>query len=283
MKLPLFSRAQQSGFSSGLADALETLQSSIRHYGMSRELYRIIRERRLSTVFQPILNLQDGSCLGYEVLNRPPASRYFPNTESFYDYIGRTKRVFEFERYCRETSFERFESARRLARLPGEKSSEVLFVNVHPQVLSDAAYRSGETVRMLEKYRIPPGRVVFELTEKQAVTDYAQFERVLSNYRAQGFRIAIDDAGSGYSSLKAIVSLRPEFIKLDKSLIRDLHLHEDQRRMVKLLQEFAEGSGTSIIAEGIEHGAEAEFLIQEGIGYGQGYAIGRPSPELMPR
>lgn len=278
MKFPLLA----SALTSACRDLSETVQASVRTYGKSRELHRIVQGRKLSTFFQPILNLQDGSCLGYEVLNRPPVSNRFPDTEAFYDYIGRTDRVFEFERYCRETSFERFEAARRRLRLPGEDSDEVVFINVHPMVLADAAYRAGETVRLLRRLGLPPERVVFELTEKQAVSDYAEFERVLSNYRAQGFRIAVDDAGSGYNSLQTIVNLKPEFIKLDKSLIRDLHKHEDRQRMVKLLQEFAAGSGTSIIAEGIENRAEAELLRREGIEYGQGYALGRPDPDLKP-
>ncbi|NGZ74791.1 EAL domain-containing protein [Saccharibacillus alkalitolerans] len=278
MKSPLF----MPGIIAAWSDLLESVQSSARAYGKSRELHRIVQGRKLSTFFQPILNLQNESCLGYEVLNRPPVSRHFPNTELFYDYIGRTNRVFAFERYCRETSLERFEEARSRIRVPERDPGSVVFINVHPLVLTDSAYRSGETARLLKRYGLPPEQVVFELTEKQAVTDYGEFERVLSHYRDQGFRIAVDDAGSGYSSLKTIVSLKPEFIKLDKSLIRDLHLHEDRRRMVKLLQEFAEGSGTAIIAEGIETSEEAEFLRREGIEYGQGYALGRPDPELKP-
>ncbi|MCQ4085378.1 EAL domain-containing protein [Saccharibacillus sp. JS10] len=273
-----------TGLSTAWKDLVESIQSSTRTYRKSRELHRIIQERKLSTFFQPILNLQSGSCLGYEVLNRPPSSISFPNTEMFYDYLGQTNRVFAFEQYCRETSFERFEAARsqKQSQPTNETSSDIVFINVHPLIMTDSAYRSGETVRMLAKYGLLPEQVVFELTEKQAVTDYAEFSRVLSHYRDQGFRIAVDDAGSGYSSLKTIVNLKPEFIKLDKSLIRDLHQHEDRRRMVKLLQEFAQGSGTSIIAEGIENRFEAEFLRAEGIQYGQGYALGYPDPQLKP-
>ncbi|GGO01338.1 EAL domain-containing protein [Saccharibacillus kuerlensis] len=252
-------------------------------YEKSRELHRIIYKRELSTFFQPILNLQDKTCLGYEVLNRPPLSNRFPSTEDFYDYLGRSNQIFAFERYCRESSIERFEAAlKRSEDLPSKSTDYIVFINVHPLVLTDSAYQSGETLRLLDRFGLPPERVIFELTEKQAVTDYAEFERVLSHYRAQGFRIAVDDAGSGYSSLKTIVSLQPEFIKLDKSLIRNLYKHADQQRMVRLLQEFAQGSGTSIIAEGIECWEEAEFLRNEGIAFGQGYALGRPCPELKP-
>ncbi|MFE6076161.1 EAL domain-containing protein [Paenibacillus sp. NPDC057886] len=124
--------------------------------------------------------------------------------------------------------------------------------------------------------------MVFELTEKQAVQDYVEFERILSNYRSQGFRIAIDDAGSGYSSLKAIVSLKPDFIKLDRALISRVDTHPDQQHILRILKQFAVDSGTSIIAEGIERYEEIQFLRREGIEYGQGYALGRPDTVLRP-
>ncbi|QCT01614.1 EAL domain/GGDEF domain protein [Paenibacillus algicola] len=254
----------------------------IRQYMVSLKRYHalrgMIRDQSLTTYFQPVISLQEGSPLGYEVLNRPPASSLFPNTEAFYDFIGHTDQVFAFERASRDLSFNRFCAALTRSDKPRDT---VIFINIHPQVLLDTNYRSGETLQLLSRYGLSPKQVVFELTEKQAVHDYVEFERILYHYRAQGFRVAIDDAGSGYNSLKAIVSLKPEFIKLDKSLIRNVHQCPNQQRIVKLLQEFAAESGTHIIAEGIEAREEFVFLQQEGIEYGQGYAIGRPATELQ--
>lgn len=259
------------------------LQQTVGHFVRSHrrfyELKRIIRSQQLSTFFQPIFNLQAGYCLGYEVLNRPPFSDHFPDTEVFYDYIGETNQVFAFEQFCREISFRRYREA--LQEQPD--TSQALFINIHPQVLYDSSYRTGETLRHLFRYGLKPEQVVFELTEKQAVQDYEGFQRILSHYRDQGFRIAIDDAGSGYNSLKSIVTLQPEFIKLDKSIVRHLDSRPDQQRVVQLLQEFARSTGTHIIAEGIEREEELEFLQQEGIQFGQGYALGRPSPSLCYR
>lgn len=277
MKTPL----SPSEANSGLYHYMTYFYRATRLYWKScrrfHALQRIIRNQTLTTYFQPILNLQEGTCLGYEVLNRPPVTPLFPHTESFYDFIGHTDQVFAFERFCRDISFNRF----RLALIRSRKPVDTLvFVNIHPQVLSDPGYRSGETIQLLSRYGLSPQQVVFELTEKQAVHDYVAFERILSHYRSQGFRIAIDDAGSGYNSLKAIVSLKPEFIKIDKSLIRHLHLHPNQQRIVKLLQEFAAESGTHIIAEGIEEPEELAFLQREGIEYGQGYALGKPATEM---
>lgn len=152
-----------------------------------------------------------------------------------------------------------------------------MFVNVHPGVLNDPRHRSGESLALLKELGLAPERIVFELTERQAVQDYVQFEKVLSHYREQGFRIAVDDAGSGYNSLKTLVYLKPEFIKLDKSLIRGIHHCREQQELLELIREYAERSSTRVIAEGIETAAELHFLQSAGVEWGQGYALGRPT------
>jgi EAL domain-containing protein (putative c-di-GMP-specific phosphodiesterase class I) len=152
-----------------------------------------------------------------------------------------------------------------------------VFVNVHPGVLNDARHKSGETMSLLKELGLAPERVVFELTERQAVQDYIGFEKVLSHYREQGFRIAVDDAGSGYNSLKTLVYLKPEFIKLDKSLIHGIHSSREQQELLELVREYAHRSSTRVIAEGIETVQELHFLQMAGIEYGQGYALGRPA------
>ncbi|WP_138493722.1 EAL domain-containing protein [Paenibacillus pinistramenti] len=279
MKKPLLPSRDKSGLYNYMTFFYHITRHSFVSYKRFNELQRIIRTRTLSTVFQPIFNLQTDACLGFEVLNRPPVSSFFPNTESFYDFIGCTDHVFAFEQFCRELSLERFKKAAGLEN----KQPAVIFLNVHPEVLSDSNYRSGETLQLLSRFGFGPEQIVFELTERQALQDYEAFERVLSHYRSQGFRIAIDDAGSGYNGLKAIVSLKPEFIKLDKSIIRGVHVQPNQQHVVKLLQEFAAASGTHIIAEGLESQHEISYLRDQGIEFGQGYALGRPAAELQYR
>ena len=212
-----------------------------------RELKRIMKNDALSTFFQPIISLGTEEIAGYESLNRPPFSKFFPTTELFYDYIGSTNQVFLFELFCRNASLKHYSS--NLKEAPSEKE-KLLFINIHPDVLIDTKYRTGETIQLLQEFDLKPSQIVFELTEKQAVTDFAMFERVLYNYRSQGFRLAIDDVGTGYNSLKTIVHLRPEFIKLDRSLIHNIINNEAQKKIVSLLLNFAIQSNTSVIAEG---------------------------------
>lgn len=249
------------------------------NYKRFTELKKIMENQSLNTYFQPILKLDSGKTIGYEVLNRPTQSKLFPNTEKFYDFIGQSDQVFSFECFCRNLSLRRF-----IDRLPEEESKEcpLIFLNIHPNVLLDASYHSGETLQLLSELGIEPRQVVFELTEKSAVTDFALFEKVLSNYRAQGFRIAIDDVGSGYNSLKTLIYLKPEFVKLDRSLIQNIDQNIEQQQLVTLIFEYAKQSFTKVIAEGIETVNELKFIREHGVHYGQGYALGRPNEEVKP-
>jgi EAL domain-containing protein (putative c-di-GMP-specific phosphodiesterase class I) len=258
--------------------ALKKRKSGIEDLWRYNELIKIMKNNRLSTFFQPIIDLKSGETIGYEALNRPPFSRLFPSTDLFYDFIGGTNLVFLFELFCRNTSLKNFST--NIKAVPSERE-KLLFMNIHSEVLIDTNYRPGETIQLLQEFNLKPSQIVFELTEKKAVDDFAMFEKVLKNYRTQGFRIAIDDAGTGYNSLKTLVHFRPEFIKLDRSLIHNIVHNEAQQKMVSLLLNFAMESNTSVIAEGIEHDEDLDYLKKEGMHFGQGYALGRPSPIIL--
>lgn len=242
------------------------------------ELLKIMRNDALTTFFQPIIDLVTEEIVGYEALNRPPFSKFFPSTDKFYDYIGSTNQVFLFELFCRNASISQFSN--NIKEVPCQKE-KLLFINIHPDVLVDSKYKPGETIQLLQEFDLKPSQIVFELTEKKAVKDFDMFEKVLTNYRSQGFRLAVDDAGTGYNSLKTLVHLEPEFIKLDRSLIHNIVKNDAKQKMVNLLVNFANQSNTSVIAEGVENQEDLKFLKQEGIHLGQGYAIGKPHPKIL--
>lgn len=242
-------------------------------------LQKIMRNQLLDTFFQPIVCLQSGTTIGYEALNRPAPSKWFPSTESFYDFVGQTDQVFLFDYFCRNISLQRFIE---LSEHLEAREDTLLFMNIHPHVLLDSSYHSGETLGLLQDLGIDPGNIVLELTERSAVTDFVQFEQVLSNYRSQGFRIAVDDMGAGYNSLKTLVHLKPEFIKLDKSLTQNIDQNNSQQQMVTLIIEFSKKTMTHVIAEGIERVEDLSYLSNKEVDFGQGYALGKPKKEVMP-
>jgi EAL domain-containing protein (putative c-di-GMP-specific phosphodiesterase class I) len=119
-------------------------------------------------------------------------------------------------------------------------------------------------------------RVVLEVTEHLPVEDYAVLGVALESLRSRGLRLAIDDVGAGFSSLRHIVHLGPDLLKLDVSLIRDLDRDDVRRAVVEALTSFAARIGANVIAEGIETTAELAALQDIGVGFGQGYFLGRP-------
>ncbi|MDR7001897.1 EAL domain-containing protein (putative c-di-GMP-specific phosphodiesterase class I) [Neobacillus niacini] len=274
---PLASTIRTNHFYSFLKFLNNRRKNEILYYKRLKELQRIIKNHALNTYFQPILKLNSGETIGYEVLNRPAVTALFSDTETFYDFVGQSNQVFLFECFCRNISLKRFIDRYKENR---QQKAPLLFINIHPHVLLDSNYQSGETLQLLSSLGIEPEQIVFELTEKSAVTEFELFEKVLSNYRSQGFRIAIDDVGSGYNSLKTLVYLKPEFIKLDKSLIQNIDQNKEQQQLVKLIIEYAKQSSTEIIAEGIEKMEELAFIQDQGVHYGQGYALGKPNQEV---
>jgi EAL domain-containing protein (putative c-di-GMP-specific phosphodiesterase class I) len=242
-----------------------------------KELQGLMQTEKINSFFQPILSLESGSTIGFEVLNRPQSSSLFPTTEQFYDYVGKSNKAFMVEHFLRKLSFERFTEQIKDNR---DHKDQLMFLNIQTQILADPNFRSGITLELLKKHHLSPYQIVLELTEKESISNSDQFERAIDHYQQQGFRIAIDDAGTGYNSLQTLVRVKPEFIKLDKSLIRNIDKHPKQQYLVELLLEFALQSDTSIIAEGIETVSELMLLKKLGLHLGQGYALGKPMPQL---
>jgi EAL domain-containing protein (putative c-di-GMP-specific phosphodiesterase class I) len=125
---------------------------------------------------------------------------------------------------------------------------------------------------------LPPERIVIEITEHTDVDDYEDLLRVLQPLRQRGIRLAIDDAGAGYSSLRHILNLRPDYIKLDIDLIRHIDIDPARRALASALIAFARDTDSTIIAEGVETASEFATLQALGVEQAQGYFLGRPKP-----
>jgi len=125
---------------------------------------------------------------------------------------------------------------------------------------------------------LPLGRVVLEMTEHEPVEDYDALIRALAPLRAAGLRVAVDDAGAGYASLRHVMLLKPDVIKLDTSIIRHVDTDRMRQGMAAALVAFARHAGTTVVAEGIETEAEAAMLRKLRLPLGQGYLLARPMP-----
>lgn len=243
-------------------------QLGIRSSARRRRLVQDVRVRwavrdpaAMNMVFQPIVSLPGRKVVGMEALARfPGRPRRAPNVW-FAEATGVGLGV-ELELVAVEKALA------ALDRLPPEV---YLTVNVSPTTL--AKTRFYELIA-----EAGGGRLVAEITEHALIQDYDRVSGGLGRLRALGMRIAVDDAGAGFASLRHILELSPEVIKLDLTLIRDIHRDRAKQALAASLISFAEKSGSTIVAEGIERAAEAKMLAEMGVGYGQGYFFGRPAP-----
>ncbi len=229
----------------------------------------------LYMAYQPIFDLKDNEVVGLEALARftcPPDR----STDTWLAEAGAVGRLLEMELACLRTAL------RDLPRLPEEA---YLSLNVSPAMTVDP-----ELHEVLDGF--PAERLVLEMTEHARVDDYPALKAVLGGFRERGIRLAIDDAGAGFASLRHIVLLNPDFIKLDMTLTRDVHRDETRRALVVALVAFGSQIGASVVAEGIETAEQLATLREVGVQFGQGFYLARPralsddevswfSPELI--
>ncbi len=239
---------------------------------MKKLLEDIIKSENIRTVFQPIVSLVDGTILGYEALSRGPEGSPLERPDMLFKVAEANNMVWELEYLCRIKALEK---AQKMMPI------KMLFLNVDPKVMNDEKFTSGFTKDFMLKLGIDPGNIIFEITERTCIEDYKIFKKTIDNYIDQGFRIAIDDTGAGYSGLKMLAEIHPHYIKLDMDLIRDIDKKPLNQALVKALAEFAVSVNMKIIAEGIETIDELNILIDFGIHYGQGYLLQRPAPEFL--
>jgi PAS domain S-box-containing protein len=229
------------------------LEASLRDSAARRSIRAILEQRAFSPVFQPIVDLRDGAIVGWEALTRftsedAPAS-VFASAE-------RSGLGAELELAC---------IAAALAA--GGTVGGFLSLNVSPAVVRTANLRD-----LISGFGRP---LVLEITEHAAIEDYDTLRAALRSLTT-GIRIAVDDAGAGYASLRHVVELRPDFVKLDLRVVRGIDADEARQALVAGMVHFAEKAGILLVAEGIETEAELLTLRSLGVGLGQGNLLGQP-------
>ena len=189
-----------------------------------KEFREIVSDRLIRSVYQPIVDLETGGILAWEALARGPEGSHFQFPAVLFDFAEEVDQVFSLEKACRESAIH------HLGTIGPEQK---LFLNVHPKTLVDPAFSPGQTLRLLEKSGLAPSDVVLEITERHSVRDFALFHRTLDHYRSQGFQVAVDDVGTGYSGLWSIAEIRPDYLKVDMSLVREIDHNPVKRALME--------------------------------------------------
>jgi EAL domain-containing protein (putative c-di-GMP-specific phosphodiesterase class I) len=224
---------------------------------------RLCAEGRLETVFQPMIELGSSQHVAYEALTRFPGETR-TTRECFAD-AAEVGAGLDLELAAVRSA---------LAHLGEIPARTRLSINVSPAVaLTDEFYDLVSPVA---------DRLIIELTEHEPVDDYDALGEALSHLRAIGALVAIDDVGAGFATLRHILRLSPDILKLDLSLTRAIETDPGTRALTSALIDFADNTGALIAAEGIENEGELELLRELGVDQGQGYFLGRPK-RLMER
>lgn len=232
------------------------------------ELKKIVEEKQIRTFFQPIIDVKNAKVIAYEALSRGPIGSKFERPDYLFDMAKQNNMLWEVEYLCRTLAIER---AKKYS------IEEFLFLNVDPDIIKDKKFKEGFTNEFLKLYNLSPERIIFEITEKTAVEDYKVFREALEHYIKQGYKIAIDDTGAGYSGFRLISEIKPQFIKLDMELIRDIDKDSFKQALCKNLVSLGKITNMKIIAEGVETIDELVFLIETGVEFVQGYFLKRPT------
>jgi EAL domain-containing protein (putative c-di-GMP-specific phosphodiesterase class I) len=242
------------------AHVAESDECTLRLDEHASRIRKVLDDGAISVVYQPIVDLGAGVRVGYEALARFPIEP-LRSPDSWFAEAEAAGLGVELELAAARVAVAGF------ARLP---AGSFLAINASPRVAVHRCFR--EYLRGL-----PPELLVIEMTEHARIEDYEQVNRRLNRRRAEGVRVAVDDAGAGFASMNHILGLVPNIIKLDAGLVRGVDQNPRRRSLVRSMARFGSEVGADILAEGVETHSELATLVELGVRYGQGFLLGRPA------
>jgi EAL domain-containing protein (putative c-di-GMP-specific phosphodiesterase class I) len=242
------------------------MRRSVRERDDRESLLQIIYNQDLWTAFQPIIEMDSGSVMGFEALARGPRGTELEYPAALFGLASRFGLGDELERAARRQSFTDWQAFGAPARL---------FINTVPATVRDTSFLGRGVLDYLGP-TLSPRFVTLEITEGQVIANINLYREAMHSFTELGFSFAIDDLGAGYSGLETLATLGASYLKIDMGLVRDVHQKRVNQQVVKAILELGSGVGATVIAEGIETKEEAETLRGIGLRYAQGYLFGRP-------
>jgi EAL domain-containing protein (putative c-di-GMP-specific phosphodiesterase class I) len=231
------------------------------------DIKTIIEQKAISTVFQPIFNIQQQSITGYEALTRGPEGSPLYSPDVLFQHATQAGLLSELEILCRDKAIKRFAEL----NLTGK-----LFLNISPLVLLNKNHPQGETIKFVEQAGLNCQQVVIELSEKYPFPNNDTLRHALDKYRQFGFNVAIDDLGAGYSGLKLWSQLLPNIVKIDRYFVENCHGDRFKQKFLQAIFDLATAANAEVVVEGIECREEFELLKKLGMVHAQGFYLARP-------
>ena len=230
-------------------------------------LTKLVLAGDVTMVYQPIFDLRTEEVFGYEALVRPHHTSGISCADDLFATAKEAGLLFDLDNLCRHHGLE---NARELPF--GTK----LFLNCLPMAIHDPSFRGDQLTRLLDSIELAPEDLVLEISERESIDNFTIFREARDYYAKLGIRVALDDTGAGYASLRAVMELAPDYIKLDHFLVHSIEEDPPRQELLVALEAVAKKIGSQIIAEGIETAAEYEVVKSLGIVYGQGFYMARP-------
>lgn len=221
-----------------------------------------------SFAFQPIVAASTREVIAFEALVRGPGGEL---SADVFAKVPR-KKLYRFDQACR---LKALYLARRL------NIQTKLNVNLLPNAIYSTSLNVQATLKASGEYDFPVEDIVFEVSESEKFMDYARILNVLKSYQDYGFQTAVDDFGTGYSGLKLLAEYQPNYLKIDRNLIADIHVNHVKQTIIHGIAQICGELSIEMVAEGVEKVEEYSWLREAGINIFQGYYFARPTFEAL--
>jgi len=231
------------------------------------EFSRILEEESINMLFQPIVNLKDNKILGYEALCRGPRQSPLHFPDALFCTAEKVNKVTILDELARKKAIQSF--------MPFLNKYK-LFLNMRPSNLYEYNFFKTSVLNNLESNNIDASNIVIEITEQCPVNSIIDYKKLISDLKNSGIKLALDDVGSGYSGLKTILEIEPDYLKIDMDLTKDIHKDKLKKNLMKGLISLSNYCDMKLIVEGIECREELETILELGAYAGQGYFLQKP-------
>jgi len=240
----------------------------------STVLAALIGSNGLTAHFQPIVSLSKRQVFGYEALCRTTGENPFGTIDALFEQAQCHGLTMDLDMLCRRNGIEGAAGHRI------QQTGCPLFLNICPNSLQHPDYSTGTTEQLAARAGLDKDMIVLEITERDAVSNYQLFQKVIRHYRKSGFRIAIDDFGAGHGGLKMLSILEPDFVKIDRHFFQKQEKSRVNYNLIDAIATACHRIGVDVIAEGIEDREDVRTCLSVGIDLLQGFYFARPAPTL---
>jgi diguanylate cyclase (GGDEF)-like protein len=237
------------------------------------ELADVMREGRITTLFQPIVDPRTRTIVAHEALTRGPSDSWLHAPQNLFEAARRASLKVDLDFLCMQNAFKRFVAA----RVSGQ-----LFVNVSPDTIYEDSMFAERFLDLARDAGLAVDRVVIELTEESLLEDYDRLRSTMQRLRRAGCAIAIDDLGAGSSGLRTWSELKPDYVKIDRYFITGIDADPTKLEFVRSMLDMGRAMGCRVIAEGVETERECRELVDLGLDRLQGHLFGRPGATPVP-